>query len=197
VTILNQATYSAARSADQDGEAARRRLIGELVVACAAGDRPAFRRLYELSAPKVFGVLVAMLRDREAAADVAQEVYVSVWRNAATFRPERGSALAWLVTIARNRAIDRLRAARAGGLSAPIDDFPGLAADTPPAENAVEALALRRALDALRPETRSALLLVFFRGYTHEEVARALNVPVGTSKTWVRRGLMALREALQ
>ena len=67
----------------------------------------------------------------------------------------------------------------------------------PPAESAVDARALRRALDALRPEVRRALLLVFFNGYTHEEVARALSVPVGTSKTWVRRGLMALRKELQ
>jgi RNA polymerase sigma-70 factor (ECF subfamily) len=196
VILLIQATYSAAPGADQ-GDDARGRLIGELVLACAGGDRPAFRRLYELSSPKVFGVLVGMLRDRDAAAEVAQEVYVSVWRNAASFRPERGSALGWLVTIARNRAIDRLRAARARGVSARIDDFPDLAADTAPAESAVDALALRRALLALRPEPRRALLLVFFRGYTHEEVARALNVPVGTSKTWVRRGLMALREALR
>jgi RNA polymerase sigma-70 factor (ECF subfamily) len=172
-------------------------LIGDLILASAAGDRLAFRRLYEASSSKVFGVLVAMLRDREAAADVAQEVYVSVWRNAASFRPEAGSALAWLMTITRNRAVDRLRAGRARGASVPIDDFPGLAADLPPAEGAVDALALRRALDTLRPEVRHTILLVFFRGYTHEEVARALNVPLGTSKTWVRRGLVALRKALE
>jgi RNA polymerase sigma-70 factor (ECF subfamily) len=193
---VNQFTYSAARETGRgDGDAGR--LIGELIRACAAGDRSAFRQLYELSSPKIFGVLVAMLRDREAAADVAQEVYVAVWRNAASFRPESGSALAWLATIARNRAIDRLRAARARGVAAPLEDFPGLAADLPAAESAVDALALRRALDALRPEVRRALLLVYFRGYTYEEVALALEVPVGTSKTWVRRGLMALREALQ
>jgi RNA polymerase sigma-70 factor (ECF subfamily) len=194
---LTELTYSPAQGAGLGDEDAQRRLVGELILACAAGDRAAFRRLYELSAPKVLGVLVAMLRDRDAAADLAQEVYVSVWRNAASFRPERGSGLAWLVTIARNRAIDRLRAARARGISAPIEDFPALAADLPPAEGAVDALALRRALEGLRPDVRRALLLVFFSGYTHEEVARALDVPVGTSKTWVRRGLMALREALR
>ena len=197
VISLTQIAYSAAQGARRGDDEARRRLIGELIVACAAGDRAAFHRLYELSSSQVFGVLVAMLRDRQSAADVAQEVYVSVWRNAASFRAERGSALAWLMTITRNRAIDRLRADRARGLSAPIDDFPHLVARAPPAESAVDAHALRRALDALRPEIRRALLLVFFNGYTHEEVARALSVPVGTSKTWVRRGLMALRKELQ
>ena len=128
MVFLTQATYSAAQGARRGDDEARRRLIGELIVACAAGDRAAFRRLYELSSSQVFGVLVAMLRDRQSAADVAQEVYVAVWRNAASFRPERGSALAWLMTIARNRAIDRLRADRARGLSAPIDDFPHLVA---------------------------------------------------------------------
>jgi RNA polymerase sigma-70 factor (ECF subfamily) len=198
VILLTQSTLSAARGAGQVGDDdARRRLIGELILACATGDRLAFRRLYELSSSKVFGVLVAMLRDRETAADVAQEVYVSVWRNAGSFRPEAGSGLAWLMAITRNRAVDRLRAGRARGLSAPIDDFPGLAADLPPAEGAVDVLALRRALDTLRPEVRRTILLVFFRGYTHEEVARAMDVPLGTSKTWVRRGLIALRKALE
>ena len=104
MVFLTQATYSAAHDTRRGDDEARRRLIGELIVACAAGDRAAFRRLYELSSSQVFGVLVAMLRDRQSAADVAQEVYVAVWRNAASFRPERGSALAWLMTIARNRA---------------------------------------------------------------------------------------------
>lgn len=194
--FLNQTVPSptAAAGRDRDDEMGRR--IGELVVACAAGDRTAFHRLYELSAPRVFGMLVGMLRDREAAADIAQEVYVAVWRNAASFRPEAGSAIGWLMTIARNRAIDRLRAARARAAS-PIDDFPHLAADLPPADGAVGTLVLRRALDRLRPEIRRSLLLVFFGGYTYEEVARALDVPVGTSKTWVRRGLMALRKELE
>ena len=111
--------------------------------------------------------------------------------------PSAAAPSAWLMTIARNRAIDRLRAARMRGLYLPIDEFPALAADVSPADGAVDALALRRALDALRPDIRRALLLVFYRGYTHEEVARALNVPVGTAKTWVRRGLMTLRKALQ
>ena len=93
MVFLTQATYSAAHDTRRGDDEARRRLIGELVVACAAGDRAAFRRLYELSSSQVFGVLVAMLRDRQLAADVAQEVYVSVWRNAASFSAERGLSL--------------------------------------------------------------------------------------------------------
>lgn len=185
----------AARDAGQAGAGAPALLIGGLVLACAAGDREAFRRLYALTAPAVFGVLVAMLRDREAAADLAQEVYVAVWRSAESFRPERSDALAWLMTIARNRALDRLRAGRISGVQAPVEDVPDLAADLPPG-GAVDAVVLRRALAALRPELRRALALVVLRGYTLDELAHTLNVPASTSRSWVRHGLMALREAL-
>src|SRR5262245_6129038 len=175
----------------------RRRQIAELIGACAAGDRPAFRRLYDLSSRFVCGIIRAILRDNEMMAEVAQEVYVSIWQRAGSFDDATRNPLAWIAAIARNRAIDRLRAERARGFIVATDELPDIAGDDPPAGLLVEAVAARRALADLRPEFRRALLLSFFKGYNHTELAGVLGVPVGTAKSWVRRGLAALKEVLK
>ena len=185
------------RPADPAAEDERRRQIAELIGACAAGDRPAFRRLYGLTSRFVCGIIRAILRDSEMVAEVAQEVYVSIWQRAGSFDDETRNPLAWIAAIARNRAIDRLRAERARGFIAATDELPDIADDYPPAGLLVEAVAARRALANLRPEFRRALLLSFFKGYNHTELADALDVPVGTAKSWVRRGLAALKEVLK
>jgi RNA polymerase sigma-70 factor (ECF subfamily) len=122
---------------------------------------------------------------------------VSIWQRAESFDAKKGNPLAWMAAIARNRAIDRLRSERARGFVIATDELPELAGNDPPAGFAVEAVALRRALNDIRPEFRKALLLSYFKGYTHTELAGALDVPVGTAKSWVRRGLAALKEALE
>jgi len=204
VTIVTNLTPSSGRDplrighpASRPAEDERRRQIAELIGACAAGDRPAFRRLYDLSSRFVCGIIRAILRDSEMVAEVAQEVYVSIWQRAGSFDDETRNPLAWIAAIARNRAIDRLRAERARGFIAATDELPDIADDYPPAGLLVEAVAARRALADLRPEFRRALLLSYFKGYTHTELARALDVPVGTAKSWVRRGLAALKVALE
>ena len=174
----------------------QRRRLAQLIEACGKGDRVAFRRLYDLSARFTFGVIQAVLRDAEMAEEVAQEVYVSVWKRASSFDTEKGNPLAWMAAIARNRAIDRLRAERARGFVSYSDDVPDIVDDAAPADLTVDALAVRKVLADLRPEFRQALLLTYFQGYTHSELAGVLNVPVGTAKSWVRRGLSALQEAL-
>ncbi len=174
----------------------RRRLTG-LLEACGKGDRAAFRRLYDLSVNFVFGVVRAILRDKDIAEEVAQEVYVSIWRRAGSFDTEKGNPLAWMAAIARNKAIDRLRAERARGFIYFSDNVPDIASETVPADIAADSIAVRQVLDDLRPEFRQALLLTYFQGYTHTELADVMNVPVGTAKSWVRRGLNALKEGLQ
>jgi RNA polymerase sigma-70 factor, ECF subfamily len=174
-----------------------RRRLTELIGACAVGDRLAFRRLYDLSSRFVCGIILAILRDKEMVAEVAQEVYVSIWQRAASFDDEKRNPLAWIAAIARNRAIDRLRAERARGFIIATDEVPDIAGDDPPAGLLVEAIAVRRALTNLRPDFRRALLLSYFKGYTHTELASALDVPVGTAKSWIRRGLAALKEAIE
>ena len=196
VTHLTPSSERDQSAGFQRNSADQRRRLAELIRACADGDRVAFRRLYDLSARFVFGIVKAILPDREMAEDAAQEVFVAIWRRANTFDAERGNPLAWMAAIARNHAIDRLRAERTRGFVSFSDELPDIATDEPSAELAVDALAVRRVVDDLRPEFREAVLLTYFKGYTHSELAGVMNVPVGTAKSWVRRGLAALKEAL-
>lgn len=200
MTVVTNLTPSSERDPSrisESAEAERRRRIAKLIGACAEGDRQAFRQLYELSSRFVFGIVRAVLRDQESAAETAQEVYVSIWQRSGTFDARKGNPMAWMAAIARNRAIDRLRAERARGFVTFTDELPELAVEGPVAGLAFETIALRRALDDLRPEFRRALLLSYFNGYTHTELAGVLNVPAGTAKSWVRRGLAALKEAME
>jgi RNA polymerase sigma-70 factor (ECF subfamily) len=194
---IYQTTSYQSRGTEHATDRERRHQLAELIGACAAGDRPAFRRLYDLSSRFVCGIILAILRDKEMVAEVAQDVYVSIWQRAHSFNNEKRNPLAWIAAIARNRAVDRLRAERTRAFIVATDEVPDIAGDDPPAGLLVEGVAARRVLADLRPEFRRALLLSYFMGYTHTELARALDVPVGTAKSWVRRGLAALKEALE
>ncbi len=178
-------------------DCAQRREIAEDLVLTGQGDRAAFRRLYSAVSRFVFGILLTVLRDRAIADDVAQEVFVAIWRRASSFDPEKGNPQAWIASITRNRAIDRLRADRARGFVTFTDELPELGDDRADPALSMDALALRRAMADLKPEYRKALVLAYFNGYTHSELAAVLDVPVGTAKSWVRRGLSAMREALE
>lgn len=168
-----------------------------LLTAAGKGDRAAFRSFYELTSRYAFGLALAVLRDRELAREVTQEVYVTVWRKSASYDRLKGSPMSWLGTIARNRAIDRLRVERARGFVSYSDELPDLIDDSQSAEIVTDAITVRRAIDNLRPEFRRALLLSYFSGYSNTELAEALDVPLGTAKSWVRRGLAAVREGLE
>jgi RNA polymerase sigma-70 factor (ECF subfamily) len=178
------------------GAAEQSRILAELLDACAAGDRAAFRRFYDLSARYVFGLVLAILKDREMANEVAQEAYVRIWRRAGQFKPGSGSPLAWAGSVARNCAIDRLRSERARGFVEFSDQVPDIGGDPDPAARTIDAMVVRRLLENLRPDYRQALLLCYFQGYTYAELARVLDVPEGTAKSWVRRGLAALKGAM-
>ncbi|MFL4470161.1 RNA polymerase sigma factor [Tateyamaria armeniaca] len=178
------------------GTAEQSRLIAELLGACAAGDRVAFRRFYDVSARYVFGVVLSILRDREIASEVAQETYVRIWKRAGHFQAECGNPLSWIGSIARNCAIDRLRSERARGFVQFSDEVPDIGGDPDPAARTLDTIVIRRLLDDLRPEYRQALLLCYFQGYTYIELASVMDVPVGTAKSWVRRGIAALKEAM-
>ncbi len=128
MTVVTQLTPSSERDRGngdrRTDRCEQRRRLTELIEACAAGDRAAFRRLYDLSSRFVFGVVLAILRDAGMAEDVAQEVYISVWKRAGSFDTDKGNPLAWMAAIARNRAIDRLRAERARGFVSDTDEVP-------------------------------------------------------------------------
>lgn len=173
------------------------RMMSALLADCASGDRAAFRRFYDLSSRYVFGVVLGILGDRDLASEVAQETYIRIWRRAEQFDAKVGNPLSWTGAIARNCAIDRLRSERARGFVKFTDEVPDIACEVDLAEQNMDALMVQRLLASLRPEYRKALLLCYFQGYTYVELASVLDVPVGTAKSWVRRGLAAFKDAMQ
>ena len=173
------------------------RQMSELLEGCAKGDRGAFRRFYDISSRYVFGIVLGILRDREMANEVAQEAYVRIWKRANQFDAQYGNPLAWTGAIARNCAIDRLRSERARGFVEFTDDVPEISIGRDPADVTLDGMVIRRLMQDLRPEYQRALMLCYFQGYTYIELASVLDVPVGTAKSWVRRGLAALKEAMQ
>lgn len=163
-------------------------------------DRVALARLYELTSAKLFGICVRTCGDRQAAEDVLQEVYLIIWKRAAGFEPGRASPITWLATIARNRAID-WRRAQGKRVMTTIDEALPLTDDRPLAPEtllAAEAQGrLHLCLDQLEEKPRLAIRTAFFDGVTYAELAERLGVPLGTMKSWVRRGLMRLKECVE
>jgi RNA polymerase sigma-70 factor (ECF subfamily) len=164
------------------------------------GDEAAFERLYDLLAPTVHGVVLRVVRDRAQAEEVTQEVLVEAWRTAARFDPGRGSARAWLVTMARRRAVDRVRSAQAAADRDAAAGARAVERDVDVVSEAVEVTLeqqqVRRCLGGLTDVQREAVALAFYAGHTHREVAAALSVPIGTVKTRLRDGLIRLRDCL-
>ena len=172
--------------------------LGALLGAVATGDRQALRTIYERQSGRLFGVANAILRDRDAAADALQDAFLRVSERAGQFDAMRGEASAWLAGIVRHAALDL---ARKRGRELPSDD-PALG-DIPVAPEALEAVAanaegrrLRDCLAALEEKNRTGILLAFVHGLSHAQVAARLELPLGTVKAWIRRGLLQLRECL-
>jgi RNA polymerase sigma-70 factor, ECF subfamily len=172
-----------------------------LIAAIAAGDREAFSRFYDLTAPMAFGLIRRVLRDPEAAAEVLQEVFWQVWKEASRYDPTRGSPEAWLVTRAKTRAIDRLRSMRRRDRTfvAPVDESVAQRREEQaenPAVVAEDRSLVQTALAQLPEAQRRVIELAFFEGLTQSEIATRLGEPLGTVKTRARLGLDRLRGAL-
>ena len=157
----------------------------------AAGDQKALGEFYDLYAGLANGLALRILRDAADAEDVVQEAFVQVWRQASRYDPRRGSPQAWLCTIARTRALDRLR--RRVSRREDAAEAAPLGTETPQTE---EALTVRKALDGLSADQRRALELAYYEGLTQTEIARELGEPLGTIKTRIRTAMIRLREAL-
>ncbi len=181
-----------------DADTARQRLV-EALVATGNEDRGAFRTLYDLTSAKLFGVCLRICGDRQAAEDVLSDVYLTIWKRAGAFEPGRASPISWLATIARNRAIDWRRST---GRAAPIrvDDIAEVADDRASAEEVMlvdeRAAQLYGCLDQLDQRQKDAIRTAFFEGLTYAELAQRDAVPLGTMKSWVRRGLLRLKDCL-
>ena len=173
--------------------------LAEQLSRAAAGDVAAFRAVYDATSAKLFGVILRILNERGEAEDVLQEVYTTVWRKAAEFDATRASPITWMATIARNRAIDRLRA-RASRPTAPLDTAVEVRDTALLADQLIEASddarRLHAALATLDTRHAAAIRSTYFEGLTYEALAAREGVPVGTLKSWVRRGLLRMQGAL-
>ena len=175
--------------------------LAQWLAACANRDRAAFARLYQATSAKLYGVAVRILRREDWAEEVLQECYVSIWTHALDYRPGLAAPMTWMTSIVRNRCLDWLRRPRLeladedGALTeAAESDSPGPLAEL---ERTKDAAALARCLAALEARQRQAIALAFYDGLSHAELASHLREPLGTVKTWVRRGLLKLKSCLE
>lgn len=172
--------------------------IEALIARTALADRDAFARLYDATAAKLLAVCLRVLKSRDEAEEVLQEVFVRIWNNADRYQTTGHSPMTWLITVARNAAIDRLRARR------PHDNLDDVghrlaAPDADPEESALarsETARMGACLDELEPRHRDAVRGAYLDGQTYQELADAAGIPLNTMRTWLRRSLITLRECM-
>jgi RNA polymerase sigma-70 factor (ECF subfamily) len=172
----------------------------ELLLQVAQGDEAAFERLYDLLAAPIFGVVRRVVRDLAQSEEVAQEVFVELWRTSARYNPELGSAMNWAMTLAHRRAVDRVRSAQARsnreqrvGVLSVERSFDEVAETV---ATRLEREQVRRCLSTLTELQRQSVLLAYYGGRSYPEVAELLRAPLGTVKTRMRDGLIRLRDCL-
>ncbi|HKJ76432.1 MAG TPA: sigma-70 family RNA polymerase sigma factor [Gammaproteobacteria bacterium] len=176
--------------------------LRDLLAACREDDRKAFARLYELTSPKVYAVLRRMLRRDEVAQEVLQEAYLNVWRHAGSYRADRSAPFTWLISIARNRALDRLRRDKHERRADPDPEarIAALEDGDPMPEDSLagseEGRVLRECMKGLSANQQRVLRMSFFEGLTHVELADRMGVPLGSVKTWIRRGMVTIKQCL-
>ena len=174
---------------------------GLLIAQIARGDQAAIATLYDRTSPQVYGLVLKILDNREVAEEVTLDVYTQVWRQAHSYDETRGTPGAWLMTLARTRAIDRYRAGAAErGRIESLDTVEFFASDGETPEQDLAGQERRRyvqqAMALLTAEQRKAIVLAYFYGLSQSEIAEKLNLPLGTVKTRMRLGMMKLRDAL-
>jgi RNA polymerase sigma-70 factor, ECF subfamily len=173
--------------------------LQSLLGRCAAADASALERLYELASPLLFAALTRILRRRSLAEEALQDVFVSIWQRAGQFQASRGRAMAWMLSIARYRAIDLLRHERSAPILVP--DLPDRSSPDDDKEESNSwmptAGLLERCLGLLNDQQRNCLELAYVGGNSHEDISRLTGNPLGTVKSWIRRGLQSLRKCLE
>ena len=175
------------------------REINGLIERIAERDRVAFDALYRCTSSRLFAVTLRILRDKSDAEDALQEVYVRVWRRAGSFQPETSNGMAWLVTIARNHSIDRVRARRT--FTAPIEMAEAIVDSGPTPETAAELSDTREQLEACLDELDSkraaAVRAAYIEGWSYAELAQHYSTPINTMRSWLRRSLLRLKSCLE
>lgn len=179
--------------------------LAGLLARTAQADQAAFAELYRRTSPHLYAIALRILRERTAAEEVLQETFVSVWQHAGDYTTARSQPQTWLASIVRNRSLDRLRRRDIDTVSLTRDDDEeteiDLPADGPSAVDLLiagaEAQSVRDCVQALEGGQKQAIALAFFQGLSHAELAQAMRQPLGTVKSWVRRGLARLRQCLE
>ncbi|TNE35031.1 MAG: sigma-70 family RNA polymerase sigma factor [Alphaproteobacteria bacterium] len=173
--------------------------ISALIGQTALGNRDAFTALYSATSPKLFAVCLRILNNRAEAEDALQEIYVKVWREASRFAPTGHSPMSWLIAIARNHTIDRIRARKPGAVD--LDEVTDLSDGAPTPEGEAILKSERRRIDGclneLEAERAEAIRGAYLEGYSYQELASQQKIPLNTMRTWLRRGLLKLRECLE
>ena len=172
-----------------------------LIALSGQGDRVAFQSLYEATSAKLFGLSLRILNRRDLAEEALQESFINIWHHAQNYRPDKAAVMTWMSTIVRNKCFDLLRAMPKESQfidDESMDDW--ASSDLGPLEKAAEqseTKALLNCMSALAPLQRQAIALSYFHGMAHEQLARHLAQPLGTVKTWIRRGLQSLKGCLK
>jgi RNA polymerase sigma-70 factor (ECF subfamily) len=164
------------------------------------GDQSAFKRLYDATAAKLFGIAARMLRDQGRAEEVVQDAFVNVWNSAGSYNASLSAPMTWLITIVRNRSLDYLRRVERSEIELDDEIAATLESDTPGPQQQMlrseDAALLNVCMARLDAGQRQAIAFAYFQGLSHSELAISLAVPIGTVKTWIRRGLERLRQCL-
>ena len=174
--------------------------MSRLLTQCALGDQTAFADLYRQTSAKLFGVALRILKREDWAEEVLQDSFINIWRHAAEYSARKSAPMTWMISIVRNRALDLLR--RPGLEIAQHDESLIEAWEDPDAGpldrllKSNEAAALARCLQQLDSRQRQSIMLAFYHGLTHDQLARHLQQPLGTVKSWIRRGLERLKRCL-
>ena len=178
-----------------------REALKAAMVRLANGDRSALEEIYRATQVKLFGICYRILGDRKEAEDALQDVYVNLWQRADRYDPERASPISWLATFARNRAVDRLRTGKVRAGAVEIDEAAPIADAAPLADSlmidAERSARVHTCLETLDAKHRDNIRAAFFRGKTYAELAETQGVPLGTMKSWIRRGLAKLKACLE
>lgn len=184
----------------QDATAANERLV-QLLGRCALRDRKAFEELYHSTSAHLYGLILRILINEEWSRDCLQEAYIKIWNSAGSYHAAKASPMTWMMTVARNQALDQLRRRHN---EIPLDSLPEMQerTDNDPApleqlRKQTESRALAECLAALNEQSRQAIALAYMRGLTHEQLATQMDSPLGSVKTWVRRGLQQLKRCLE
>jgi RNA polymerase sigma-70 factor (ECF subfamily) len=173
--------------------------LTDLLARVAARDRDAFAAVYRVTSTKLWGVILRILPRRDVAEDVLQDVYVRIWECAGSFDPAKASPITWMVSIARNRAIDEIRRRQPVSIEETPEALDMAASGVDPLESAQQSQELRRlteCLEGLEPERREMVLLAYYSGLSRDELAQRYSTPVNTIKTWLHRSLAQLRKCL-